>query len=885
MTRRSAIYFVCFLFIIDLFCQNTYSQSYGLGFYSHEKVADQRTSLELFPDKGYTASGNFDVSFQMSFLPEHQDYYGYIFRIVADGKTNFDLIYNKRDSRPDVAGEDNRHFKLIIDDHFTNIAFHVDQKELESRWTTFRLLFDIDKNRITLYVNGKSYSESNARLQNLNVFRFFWGINNFGNFKTSDCPPIKIRDIRLSANGHPQYYWPLNETTGSIAHEHNGHEDARIINPLWIRSLHYQWTPLLTSIVKGSASVAYSNKNSALYLVGEESLLKVSLSDLSTVTRYYHSGKLNLYPSNESVFDDETGILYNYYIDKLSKKITAYDFNTDRWERDLAIKVPGTDYWQTNNMVSSIDSSIYIIGGYGQLTYKNSVIRYHIPDGKWNTIQPRGDYFCPRYLSSVGHADGGRTLYLIGGYGSMKGEQMLNPKNLYDFFSFDVKSKTFRKLFEFKHDGEDFAFANNMYIDPVKRTYTALTFPNYRYNSHLRLITGNLDNPNYQFVGDSIPFLFHDTHAFASLYFSKQLQKLIAVTLLRDEKKNETAIKVFSLYYPPVNKEPAASISVKNGVSSWIKVAGGVALLIILGISGRLLYVTLRQPPYEPLQMPLEAITTTHKFAAKAGTVKVDESPERKVNAIYCFGDLEFFDSEGQNLIKKFSPLLKELFLVTLLHSFKNGRGVSPDKLLELLWLDKSEEDARNNRSTNVSKLKTLLSNAGNIELSKQTGNYKINFDPNVIYCDYYEYLKIMENGKDLSKEGLISLISIINRGSFLPSIEYQWLDTIKSDVSNGTTDFLIHSLSNLSIEGNAELIITVANCMFLFDTVNEEAMTAKCKALAYLGKHSLAKSTFEKFQKEYEHLYGENYRKKFNEILGGYHEKHMDTYLNTAND
>jgi two-component SAPR family response regulator len=879
MTRKSQLHCVSVLFALLIFTQNAFSQSYGLGFYSHDEVADQRTSLELFHDGGYCPAENFEVQFELSFLPHHEDYYGYLFRFIADGRTNFDLVYNKRDSHPDIPGKDNRHFKLIINDHFTDIAFHLDQQTLINRWSTFKLVFDAARSRIVLYVDNRPYVENNVRLDKASVYRFLWGMNNFGNFKTSDCPPFKVRNIKISAGQKTRYFWPLNEMSGNVAYEMIDHADARVENPLWIRSLHYKWAALPDIKANGAASVAYSARNGAIYIVAADALWSYSLKGMSWKKSPYASGKFNLYPSNESVFDDATGILYNYYVDRRIKKVSAYDFRTNSWKNDTLLSVLSTDYWQTNHFASASDSSLYVIGGYGQMTYKNSVMKYNLSSRQSSNLKTSGDHFCPRYLSAAGSADSGKTVYILGGYGSVKGEQVLNPGNLYDLFSFDTRTRTFHKIYELKHDGEDFAFANSMYINAAKRTYYALVFSNYRYNSHLMLIAGGLDRPQYQMVGDSIPFSFHDTHAFATLYFNQESQKLITVTLLRDEATDQTSVRLFSLYYPPVAMENGAGLDLNaKNRTLYKKIIFWALGIFAVGIAGGLLFRRARKkqaghpgPQIDPVPGALD-ITLPKNIP---GDLEV--TSERKKNAIYCFGDLLFLDTNGGNVTKKLSPLLKELFLVVLIFSLRNGRGVSPDKLLELLWQDKSDGDARNNRSANLSKLKIMLTEAGNIEVSRETGNYKMIIDHESIYCDYFEYLVIMADRKILSKDAMIRLISIVQRGAFLPNTEYAWLDVVKSDISNQTVDFLIENMDRLSIEKDAELITKAANCVFFFDSVNEEAMTAKCKALAYLGKHSLAKSSFENFQKEYKRLYDEDFKRTFNEVLGGCHGKDID--------
>jgi hypothetical protein len=44
--------------------------------------------------------------------------------------------------------------------------------------------------------------------------------------------------------------------------------------------------------------------------------------------------------------------------------------------------------------------------------------------------------------------------------------------------------------------------------------------------------------------------------------------------------------------------------------------------------------------------------------------------------------------------------------------------------------------------------------------------------------------------------------------------------------------------------------------------------MVYKCKAEYFLGNHSLAKMTYEKFVKEYKKLYDEEYKIPFTELI-----------------
>jgi two-component SAPR family response regulator len=234
--------------------------------------------------------------------------------------------------------------------------------------------------------------------------------------------------------------------------------------------------------------------------------------------------------------------------------------------------------------------------------------------------------------------------------------------------------------------------------------------------------------------------------------------------------------------------------------------------------------------------------------------------------AIFLFGDLQVFDTEGCDLTKHFSPLLKQLFLLIFLYSLKNKRGISSEKLNEILWFDKDEKSARNNRSVNIAKLKALLDKTGGCNLGKETGYWKIDVDPAAVRVDYLDYLSIVENRERADKKAIEGLAAITQRGSLLHDVEYPWLDPFKSDVSNHVIDTYLHFAGQDA--SDAEFMIHLADYIFYFDPVNEDAMTIKCRALVQLGKHSLARNTYTSFVKDYKQIYGEDFQQDFQSVL-----------------
>jgi two-component SAPR family response regulator len=235
---------------------------------------------------------------------------------------------------------------------------------------------------------------------------------------------------------------------------------------------------------------------------------------------------------------------------------------------------------------------------------------------------------------------------------------------------------------------------------------------------------------------------------------------------------------------------------------------------------------------------------------------------------IVFFGGFQVYNKNYDDITSWFSPLLKELFLLIFLYSFKNGKGISSEKLTEILWYDKSEKSARNNRAVNIAKLKGFLEEIGSCELSKKTGYWKIGFEDSQIHSDYFEFLSITSSKKNLTKQKIIQLIEISQKGGFLINSHYEWLDEFKSLVSDRIMDTLVEYGQTADIKAEADFIVHLADCIFNFDLVNEEAMILKCKAQYFMGKHSHAKATYDKFFKEYVAMYNQEYNKAFTEII-----------------
>lgn len=900
LTRKSRIYAFRFLCILLAFHINlssfgqakpSFSASsaqagpFGLGFYNNETVQDRRTSLDLTPQRAFTFPDNSGLSFDFAFLSGHTNYFGYILRLVRNNTQNIDLLFDK-------VRLPQGYFRMVVGDRTPFGSFKLDSAQLFNSWNSVRLEFDYAHDRLLVHINKDVFVQTGLHLAAADSFRISFGACPVQQFKTTDVPPMKVRDIRITLGGTELRHWPLDAEKGTVAVETVQGDDAAVMNPLWIRSTHYEWKPLDSLLIDGPASCAFDGRTGELFLIGRDSLSIYTVSSGDRRTLPYNSGKQSLLAGNQSVYDPFDQRLYNLYPDE--HLAAVFDFTSLRW--DARYRPGDINYWHFNKFCSAVDSSIYILNGYGHMLYKDSVFRYHIPTGSWERVAVSGDRLVPRYLAAAGATQRGDSVYVIGGYGSSSGQQILNPRNLYDMLRYDVRGRSVKKLFELspRPEGEDFTFANSLVVDERHGAWYGLIFNNEKYHSDLQLVKGSLSGPAYSVVGSKIPYPFHDIESFADLYYSPAAGKFLAVVFFTDStaaRPAHTWVHLYSLDGPPEPyvAEVATMASSSRGRGIYI----GIALLVLATFIGAGIFFWLRRrptgipadratsngadtlpeasPETHPAPMPATFLAPNDPAGFKPPVAAAATEPPvvpdvHPRSAIYLFGDLQVFDTEGGDLTKQFSPLLKQLFLLIFLNSLKNKRGISSEKLNETLWFDKDEKSARNNRSVNIAKLKALLDKTGGCNLSKETGYWKIDVDPLAVRVDYVDYLSITDNRERVTKKAVEALAAITQRGSLLHDVEYPWLDPFKSDVSNHVIDTYLHFARQDA--SDPEFMIMLADYIFYFDSVNEDAMTIKCRALVQLGKHSLARNTYVSFVKDYRQIYGEDFQQDFQRVV-----------------
>lgn len=826
-------------FVFHFLSTDIHAQSHGLIFFSFEVEKEKRTCLQLTADEPLQLKSVADISFELSFIPGRGTYFGYIFRLINQHDQNIDLVFKPKGSE----------FSLVLKEDFTQIRFSVDSLTLSRAWSLFRL--HRDGTKLSFYVNDKKVGETSAALLD-DDFKIYFGACNQRGFRTTDIPPMKLRNIRISQASKLALYWPLDEDSGTVCVDSVHGKQGLVVNPLWIAPLHTRWKKLRSFTVKSNASVAFDAATEQVYITALDSVYSFAPARNTFAGIPVHDKKEYLQLGNQSFFNPFDKHLYNLFIER--SKPSRFDTASGKWTNP-ADGYGLTRYWQSNKFVAA-GNVLYVFGGYGYLMYNNNVQRMRFPDDTLEIIKPGGDFFAPRYLAALGANAAGDTAYILGGYGSTTGEQALNPRYMYDLLRYDVKRNTFKKLVTLKEPAEPFVFGNSLVLDPDNSgNYYALAFPNDRFNSSLQLIKGNIRSSAYEPVGDTIPYSFNDIRSYADLYFCHETQQLLAVTLLRNEAGNTTDVNIFSIAFPP-NAWTVVKTHPSKPVSPFVYIAIASVTIILL-----LAFFFYRRKPRQiapPAPPPfIEEVPPALPDSTKP------EGP-----AILLFGPFEVIGRNQENITKLFTPLLKELFLLITIFTAKTGRGIPTANLNEILWSDKTEKDAKNNRSVNLAKLKTILEKLGDCTITKESERWMLKYNPDEIKIDMVAFLRFTRNKHGIDKSSVEQLLQIVRRGAFLHQTEYDWLDDIKSEISNEVLDLLVETGNTLQPGIHAEQMIEIAQLIFQFDQVNEHALALKCKGLNYLGRHSLANNTYEKFTRDYRHMYGEDFNQTYHAVI-----------------
>lgn len=834
---------------------------YGLSLKSHSVPGIERTTLYLDDNQPFSIKNDFIISFQMYVRANEHDF-GTILHLHTN--TNQFIRFSF------VAGEE-RHFPaLVLNEGIININSPIERE----KWLDVSLHLRLKDNVIEIDYDNKKISAM-APLQGVKSVTAL-----FGQMKEylSDVAPIDLRNVTITQDGKQIREWKLWKHNDTVCYDEIEGAVARAIHPVWLIDNHIEWKLVHQAKIPGKLDVAFNAREALFYLVRSQSIDVLDENGTLQKEIAIRGGYPAVEFPNHLLYDTLSNKLVSYYP---KKGITSrFSFDTERWSNEIRNTEEASNYNHARTF-NPADSSFYFFGGYGFYQYRNDLYRMKYSTNQIEQVEYERPLY-PRYSAAM--AIVGDELYIFGGRGNKYGKQELSSHYYWGLCAINLKNKQSRIVWQKNQPQEEGTImASTMYFEPSDSSFYAVST-----NKGGVLWKISMKDSVYSEV--SKPIYNESTYQDSdfSLYTSPSHGKLFLV--LDKILSNHThELAIYSINMPLVNevdiRQSTAGESINN---RWYLYAIGILLLLVL--AGFVLYrfkyngKNKKAPPTK--KGTEKTVATTGKVQSQSDVPESKTIPKKEwmqesetiftetVNyydrsraSISLLGCFNVRDKDGNDITSNFTPRLKHLLILLILYTEKNAQGILASKTTEILWPEKEETAARNNRNVNLRKLRVLLESIGDMEVMIENNFLRIKWGTGV-FCDYHTLITCTKQFEQEKSEELLNrILEILLYGPLLPNTILDWLDDFKDDYSSYSID-LLKNLLDIEISRNhQDMIICLADIMFLHDPLNEEALAAKCSVLVTQGKKGIARNLYDRFCKEYHDSMGETYKVPFADL------------------
>jgi hypothetical protein len=806
----------------------------GLFFYSSETEKDTRSSLLLTPEQKFHFPKGFTLEFEVKFRTEIQNF-GYICRIIADDTLNIDLLSDYYPLSENLL--------WLVTRQKTSIQFKRDDltSAMFDDWIKVRLTVDTEANRIRLSLNDREKETSFAQ-HRLSDFDVIFGSNSNKTFHTTDVPPMTVKNIRFyDENNRPVYHWKLAKHDRNEVRDEYKSAKAAAFNPCWLIDEHAKWNKKKTLTLPGLYyQYAFDAVAERFFIVKNKMLMVYYPQTGQTDIIQDVKGFPYNVQVNQLLYDSARNELISYDFDR--DLLSRFNFQTREWSVNDEIRID-PKFSHHGRYYLPDKATVVAFGGYGYHKY-NSLLQLYSESGRrWEQIY-LSEFIQPRYLGGMGKYDEQTFLY-FGGYGNESGGQEEAPCNSYDLYAVDVRKHTVRKLWELNAVDGFFISSNALIPDRERNVFYALAYSNLKYASPIILHEYRTDKPEYRSLADSIPYLFADNKSYCDLYLNASRTTMYALT--SQVVGSDTEAVIYSIAYPPLQQKDTEQTAEPTS-TPW-------KYLLLLFLLPPALFAIRRIIKRKPVTT-VPADNKDEPFVPDippTGTVFVPLPP----SSLHLLGEFKVIDKSNINITTALSPTARQLFLMILLATLKDGEGISSAEIQNRLWNGKDEISARNNRNVYIQKVRTFLKNVGNMEIVKADGRWRACYEP-AVFCDYAHALACMRSLRTngFNKPVLLSLLDIASRGMLLPCIHSEWLDEYKAGYSNTLIEMLTYFSKKSEVKTDFELLLKIADVILVHDAAEEYGVKLKCYALHCLKQNRQAMQVFKKFTDDYENLY-----------------------------
>ena len=836
MPKRIYILIIILLLVNIITCKAKVDNNiplYGLTFRSHTVNQDERTSFDLTSEGSLNFPSGFTIEFDLRLTREEQSY-GYVFRIVSSDTTSLDLLTNLNIRK--------LNFVLVSTQSvLANSDFKIPDEIKEGQWMKIKVR--LDKKKIVCGLDGTTRRILHS-FKNFRNIKIYFGMNKHHNFCTTDVPPMSIRNLIIrNEKGQIIRKWDLAKHNINEVYDEIANKKAVVGNGIWEIDKRIRWSKIGSLFFKDqSPQIATDKLHGRIFVATDDSLYTFHIINGEVHRVKINKGAPFRSGGSTMVYDQKNDRLISYSI--MYPDFVIYNFSTNEWSDQLRETLPPIQ--QHNRFIDEATNQLILFGGYGNHRYHAELARHNLDGGKWQ-IDTLSSVF-PRYLSAMGYLGNGKLL-IMGGYGSHSGNQEESPKNFYDLYEVDSKSLKCRKLADFPIEKEPRALGNSMVIEKSTDKVYTLSYNNYRYHSAINLLCVDLNTMEQTILADPIPYNFFDTKSFCDLFLYNKTSSLYAI-VSQEQSSDLHSVSFYSLAYPPLETSAVLQLGEFNSILKRILIYSAIGIIILTLLLGSFYFYRKKKKGIAKEENKAKE----HTISTNSETIIEQEKPALD---IHLLGGFQIFNKQGEDITGSFTLVIKQMFLLLLLNSIRDGKGVTSQKLDETFWFGMDKANASNNRSVNVRKLRLLLQEAGNITLLNENSYWYLKIGKDVT-CDYYSVMNLL---KKLKQESLFDIklleqiIDLASAGMLLPNTNTEWVDDFKSGYSTMLLDLLLRATNQPDIQKDPRLLVKISDIMLLHDNINDDAIRMKCRALYQLGQKGQSKHSFDKFYAEYIHL------------------------------
>lgn len=615
--------------------------------------------------------------------------------------------------------------------------------------------------------------------------------------------PFELRNIRFFKENVNTRHWDFKYYhNDSTVIDEIGHDIAAVTNPHWLIDDHINWRCIYTVNIGDWAEIEYSSRYDMFSIMDDDSIRTVnplngrSLTEFNSRGRILSPGLIGRYP----VLDEMSLVRYSLDDDMLSVK--RYDVLTGRTDVHHLQPplVPASRY-----SVTAVDDRLYI---FSQCDTVSGASHYRYALYEYDTVTWSG-----------------RTLWTDG---SIVYDLCPSREMYYDsegdcfFFASVCNGGNIVRISRIRpewHIVSSAAFDYQDYNDPLINLYRGSE--SNRYHLVVNDRAGN-GKHNIEIYSISAPFI----------------RDIGDVTVIRHDK---------DLYYRV----------------TWLIVALIVSLPVIILVRRRKYRCNESVPDDRSAEVGLiEEIPLTKELENEVHNEK--ESIlyyDNSRSSISFLGGFSVRDKEGYDITVRFTARIKHLLVMLLLSEVKNDYdGITYSAIDRVIWGDKDEKSAQNNRNVTVRKLRLLLQNVGNIVITNDKGVYHVSLDG--VFFDYSELMLLFERVDDFDKadrETTSAILELLSMGSLLPDTSFGWLNNLKSEFSEKVSEMLLSRL-RLELGRDDNLAYRISETISVQTPLSEEALRAKCIILSRRNMSSLAASIYARFCDNYQAVNGKPY-------------------------